>query len=345
MARARWLLAACGLGAACAWSFADAPSALSQQVYTRAYLAGEAERLKTAVRKILTIGLQPAMTAKERQALEPVGLEFPMPKPNDAVLNFYAAIGVESGTVYLPLQSLKKIEDMTLAYAVLYYEQKSLEPVDLYFSVVRNQTPSQFPDGRLPNILAALGIPENAYKRPGIDKLSLSLRNEAFAFVLAHELAHILYRHKGYAKITKAQARADEVQADAFALDLMARTNTPPLGAALFFRAQVYGLPHPGQYPTKELWNAYLATASTHPLSVDRMRAMARMIKGPLARRRPNEARIWREIGTRLEGLAGLLDDAPLHRCITQMASELPLKLLRGRPITARSVVAERGCR
>ena len=332
------LLAAC-------LALAGARPVAAQRVYSSQELKAEAARLETAARKILTIGLMPALSAHETRGLSGIELAFPMPdRAGEALLNFYASWRADGGTVHLPVQSLKAVEDMALAYAVLYTDGLSFEPLDLYYSIVQNQTPSQFPNGQPPDVLEALGIPADSYKRPGVDTLSLALRNEALAFAIAHELAHILYRHKGTDRITPAQARADEVQSDRFALELLARTGTPPLGAVLFFQAQVYSLPHPGEYPTRDLWDAYLATASTHPLSVDRIRAMADMIGGPLATRRGREAGLWREIGAKLRLVGGGLDDPDLHKCSSRLARTLPVSALKARPARARSLLAERGC-
>lgn len=321
-------------------------SAKAQVVYSDAELQAEADRLKTAVRKIYSIGLQPALTPQEQELLAHTQFSFPMPRAGDPILNFFASIGVDGGgTVVLPLLSLKTIEDMTLAYAWLVNKRKSLEPIDLYFSMLANQSADKFPGNRPPDILTAIGIPKDAYKLPGIDKTSLALRNEAFAFILAHELGHIRFRHRGLRDISTEQARADEVESDAFALDLFDRTSTPPLGAALFFQAQIYALPHPAEFKTQDQWDAYLLSASTHPLSYDRLRAIAQAISGPLAQRRPAEAVTWRFIGDRFQLIADILADEELHRCIAGIAGSAPLSILRAAPMTSPSLIEQRKCR
>jgi hypothetical protein len=91
---------------------------------------------------------------------------------------------------------------------------------------------------------------------------------------------------KGYAKITKAETRADEVQSDRFAFEVLARSATPPTGAVFYFQAQVYRFRHRGEFPTAKAWDDYLMTVATHPMTVDRIKAMSRYISGQLAAKR-----------------------------------------------------------
>jgi hypothetical protein len=60
----------------------------------------------------------------------------------------------------------------------------------------------------------------------------------------------VLFRHKGQAKITKAETRADEFQSDRFAFEVVARSATPPMGAVFYFQAQVYRFRHRGEFPS-----------------------------------------------------------------------------------------------
>jgi Peptidase family M48 len=254
---------------------------------------------------------------------------FPMPQTNDHVLNFYAGEIGGAATVVLPLQSLKLVEDLTTAFAWLYVNKSSLGTLDLYFAMLQRKPMSFFGPAGKRDLLTAIGAPENVLSDKRGDKLSLSLRNEAFAFILVHELGHLLFKHKGLAGITPAQARADEVQSDAFALNVLARTGTPPLGTVLFFQTQIFSLPHRGEYKTAREWQTYLQTASTHPLSVDRIRAMAQIISGPLADQRTTERAIWQDIGTKLDAVATILADVDLHNCMTRVAAKAPIALLR----------------
>ncbi|MGI9405891.1 MAG: M48 family metalloprotease [Hyphomicrobiaceae bacterium] len=302
----------------------------------------EAKRLQKAVMNILDIGVRPQLTEEEKAATEGFSLRFPMPKAGDHYLNFYArsAPGKPSKIV-MPVQSLKMVEDLTTAYAWLYEAKKSLSTIDLYFAMLEAKNAAVTRSGGIVPILEALGIPKNALKNPKVDKLSLSLRNEAFAFILLHELGHVRFAHKGYDDITTEQARADEQQSDQFALEVMARTETPPLGAVLFFQAQAYAMPHRGGFDSTAAWERYQHKLATHPVSTDRIRGMARQVKDVLSLLRSKETAIWRFIGTQLEGIADTLDDDTLQKCIRVVARKADREVLLPRDGIAGDVIRQ----
>ena len=256
-------------------------------VYPRSVLEKDRKRLETAVRKLFRIGLEPSLNAKEKKALSHVQFHFPYPRPKDYPLNFYAFAKDGRAVVVMPVLSLKMLEDLTTAYAWLHENGYSLSTIDLYFAMLRHRAKADFPGRKYLPPLQALGIPANALDDPKVDANSLSFRNEAFAFILLHELGHVLFKHKGYDEITKAQARADEVQSDRFALDVLGRTGTPPLGAVFFFQAQFYSLPHRGLFKSEAAWEKYMNKAATHPLTGDRLSELARYVDGTLAESRP----------------------------------------------------------
>ncbi|MGI9415742.1 MAG: hypothetical protein ACR2PM_18845, partial [Hyphomicrobiales bacterium] len=267
----------------------------------------------------------------EKAAFAGIRFLFPRPKPKDYVLNFYAFAKDGRAVVVMPLLSLKMLEDLTTAYAWLHRNGYSLGTIDLYFAMLHHRARKDFPGGRYPPPLEALGVPETALKDPKVDENSLAFRNEAFAFILLHELGHVLYKHKGYDEITKAQARADETRSDRFALDVLGRTGTPPLGAVMFFQAQFYSLPHRGLFASAEAWQNYMHKAATHPLTGDRIEALARYVSGDLADSRPKERDIWLFIGKGLNDIVGNLNDMDLQKCMTLVAKNAPMDILRPR--------------
>jgi predicted Zn-dependent protease len=187
--------------------------------------------------------------------------------------------------------------------------------------MLRYKPASAFSGGRYPPPLEALGIPSDALSDERVDGLSLRLRNSAVAFVLLHELGHILYGHGGYKGISKEQARANEQQADRFALEVMERTKTIPMGAVMFFQTQAYSLPHRGQFSSDAEWERYLESEETHPMTTDRLHAMARYMNSAARREsRPAEADSLVYIATRLTEIASILEDPLLERCIAVVA-------------------------
>jgi hypothetical protein len=308
---------------------AAAPAARGQ-LYTAPDLEPDAARLKSVVQKIYSIGLKPALRPDELAGLGEFQFVFPMPRQADDPLNFAAT--TDGRHLIMPLMSLKFLEDMTTAHAWLHHNGMSLSAIDLYFAMLRYRDPARFPGGRQPKILDALSVPPDAYKTSKqVDEMSLALRNEAIAFVIAHELGHILYRHKPLDQLTSQQALADEMQSDRFALDLMKRTSTPPFGPLLFFQAQLYSLLHRHEFPDEEAWRRYVQSRMIHPVSIDRMQAMANFLRDEFPEARPAERETWQDVGNMFLTHTDTLADIGLARCIIRIAKEADLSILKPR--------------
>jgi hypothetical protein len=325
-ARLAGLLLLVAAGTAAAPASADVSG-----LHTPADIEKSAPRLSGFVKKLYDIGVKPYLTVDERSKLGEFELRFPLPSPKDPPLDFYADEDNGKPIVVLPILSLRMVEDMATAYAWLHHNGMSYGSIDLYFSMLRHKPKADFPGGKYPPLLATLAIPTNALDDKKVDELSLAFRNQTVAFLLVHELGHILYRHKGIDEITKARARADEVASDRFALDVLARTQTAPLGAVLFFQAQVYRLPHRGEFPTRKAWEEHLLKTETHPLTVDRIGAMADYIDGPLSRGRVKEVALWRFIALKLREVVRIMEDEPLQRCTARVAATADLSILKPR--------------
>lgn len=296
-------------------------------------LRKEIPRLKRAVEQIYRRGIAPALTPRERARLGTVVFRFPPPQPDSSPLNFYAYPSQGRAIVVMPVLSLKQLEDLMTAYAWLQKAGKNHASIDLYYAVLRRRPKQDFPGQQYPDILSALGVPKTANEDDRqVDSTSLSLRNEAIAFVLAHEFGHIFYRHKAYSEVTTARARADEIEADRFALDLLVRTNTPPMGAVLFFQAQAYAMPHRGEYRTEQEWRRFLRKFSTHPLSTERIALLAGVIRTAFAARRPREAETWRWIAGATLQINAVLEDVDIQRCMAKVAGSVPLTDLKPTP-------------
>ncbi len=305
-------------------------SGTSAQIYSKADLDPDAVRLRNAVIKIYEIGLKPSLTSEEKDALGDFSFNFPMPRKGDELLNFAAT--TDGRFLVMPVMSLRALEDLTTAYAWLYHNKYSLSTIDLYFAMLRYRDPKDFPGGKFPKIMDALGVPKDAYKTSKkVDELSLSLRNEAFAFIIAHELGHIRFRHNPIKDITPKQAQDDESESDRFALELFKRTGTPALGPMLFFQAQVYALLHRHEFRTDDEWLKYVTLRMTHPLSVERIKAMADFIEGPLLKSRPKETGLWLDIAGKFRQMTRIMEDVELARCIVKVAKEADPAILKPR--------------
>lgn len=303
-----------------------------ERMYAPAQIEADAKRLSVAVQKIYQLGLAPGLTAGERNKLGEVIFRFPKSKRGDDLMNFYAYRDGDRSIVVMPLLSLKALEDLATARAWLQINHRSHQTIDIYYAMLRHRPVYMFKGKRYPDLLTALAIPKDAYKQKGVDSLSLRFRNEAFAFIIAHELAHALFRHKGYGEITKAQAREDEIAADRFALDLLNRVGSTPMGGFLFFQAQVYRFRHRAEFPTSKAWTDYLMKVATHPMSVDRLRAFGRFTAGPLAASRPRDRLTFAFIGAGMEKIATWLEDEADQACMALAARKLPLSALKPGP-------------
>lgn len=292
-------------------------------LYGEPRLFKQQPRFESRANELLYERIWPYLTANEQRALARVQLTFPLAE--DGPLVFYS----NGQSVVMPILSLLFWEDLCIAYAWLWANGYSLETVDEYITMLRYKDAAEFSGGRYPPPLTALQIPREAittaqgYNQPTdpqVEELFLRFRNSGWAFILLHELGHIYYKHPGYNNIPTEQTRKNEEQADLFALAVMERTGTIPMGALLFFQALAYMLPSKGQfiaegrYQSEEDWEQYLSsTEGTHPLTTRRLEIMAlnltqtadRVGSGP-------ESETLRYIATRLISIIDVLEDVDL---------------------------------
>lgn len=220
--------------------------------------------------------IMPRLTAQERQVLAGVRLDLPLRVPDQEPFAFYS-----SGPPYvvtMSAQSLKFFDDYCVAVAWLQANGYSIETAAEYVSMLKYRDPAAL-GGRYPLMLDALAIPGNALDDPHVNDIANRIFNEAIFFVLVHELGHILYRHPGYGPdVPRAVARANEAEADAFALDMMRRVEAEPLGMTFFYLMSAHGLPGRGDFGSDADYARFLDEA-THPLTSDRMATLADSIE------------------------------------------------------------------
>jgi hypothetical protein len=232
-----------------------------------------------------------------------VQFEFPL---QTGALNFYS---IRPNRVVMPIDSLKFTEDLCTAYAWLWHNGYKLDTVDLYLSMLRYRQPWGN-HRRYPPPLEALHIPDDALQNPQVDELSLRFRNSAYWFILAHELGHICHRHNGYQRITRQQARNNEEQADRFALRMLQRTKTIPMGAQLFFQASTY---------------YFDETDSTHPLTSRRLRILAQSIYADANGfvNDPKDRATVIFIARKIMDIADDMEDPKMQRAVRHMAEQM----------------------
>lgn len=152
-----------------------------------------------------------------------------------------------------------------------------------------------------------------------IDNLSAQILKSQVYFLLAHEIGHILLYHDPTA--TGAASRAQELEADDFALDAFAAIGTAPLGMTTWFYAARYLDPTGAE-----------VDHTTHPVFSERLRAFAdRLAADPAAfgHSEPDfeaaKARVAYVVGE-LRRMAELGDDDDMLDLLPQaLLSEFPL--------------------
>jgi hypothetical protein len=309
------------------------------KMYDRAAVAREQARLESRIREIYVRAFEPSLTPEERRALSGVIFQVPVdgdPEYGDhnPVLGYYA----DSGTrvVTMPAISLLFFEELCVAIAWLQVNGYRLETVEEYVAMLKYKDARAF-GGRYTPPLKALGIPANAVSDPKVNDLSLRFRNSGYAFILAHELGHIRYRHPGYVGTPVAVSQNNERQADQFGLDLMRRTSTIPMGAMLFFQAGTYYFDNRADFPSDAAWQAFLSRTARHPFTADRLEGLSRSVSvlaEGFAPGQPNRAaaiETTRWIGDRFGEFAAFLKDPDLQRAIRAKAERSSVASLKPR--------------
>ena len=255
------------------------------RLYDSATLEYWGGRYQRSTAKILDKVIWPALLSNEKQRLgrRPV-LEFPFHAEGEArqqPLAFYVPANRDS--IVLPVSSLKFLDDLCTAYAWLQVNGYGLETISEYTAILKYGNP---PPGGFPPPLKALQIPQNALNNAQVDQLALGHFVTSRTFILLHEMGHILYGHNAR---TAAESVRNERQSDRFAAAVMQRTALPPLGMIVFFMASAHwsGLPVSGGH-------------NTHPLSGERVRALADHLDDPA-------------FSKRLRSFGRLLDDPDIR--------------------------------
>ena len=293
-------------------------------VYAAPKLKVERPRLETRTKGLWRVMYEQLLTRDEKDALQHARLRFPTLSPDASLLNFFA--DSKQGIVYLPIHSLLLLEDACTAYAWLYQNGYSLITINEYASMLKHRSPDDSPGKEFPP-LKALGIPDNAFSDPRVDKLSLRFRNSAYAYVLAHEMGHIWHRHPGNHAVRAEVSRTNERQADEFALRVLRRDKQIPMGTILFFQMTAFTA-SPGRfdYPTVKEWHKALRQA-THPVTSDRVGALADGLRDG-ANQYGSNREIALDVAGKLKQISGEMDDLDWQAYFRRIGQRAPLTRL-----------------
>ena len=265
--------------------------------YPPAALDRVAQRTTPGLRSNFEQVLLPRLTDRERQKLGGITLDLSRREYAEHPLNFYAATG---GKVVLPLSSVKLVSDLSLALA--WYNRNRLpeQKVFDYAAMLAFRGPA--PDGVKALPLAALGVPDAADNDPAVEGLFQKLFGTTMVFIMAHETGHLFHGHR--ANVGEARSRQQEGEADAFAVEMMARMGAPPIGISFYFMMAA---------PFE------CAERSTHPLSGERITRLVAALRDNaalFARDKPSpqqERQLVESIAQELGKVAKLVDDPDIR--------------------------------
>lgn len=201
-------------------------------------------------------------------------LEFPLTTPSElsgTPFSFYA--DVHNKKIFVPISSIKFIDDLSIAFAWLHENGFTIETVIDYIFCLKYGS-ARFVAGQIPPPLKALHIPDDALNNKLVDETAQKVLKSIIVWILCHELGHIIYQHPPYDAVSFTQSRQFEAEADSFATDMFKRIGTAPAGMVLLFVIFTSFFMHQGDFYLIEEWHNYLKS-STHPVSPDRLYSIA----------------------------------------------------------------------
>lgn len=318
-----------------------APAALAQQsaidtLYDDRTLQYWGPRYEKGLRDNFDNVILPYLSEAERSQLAEVRIEVPWRVPGQEPFAFFTS--GPPWTVTMSAASIKFFDDLCVAQAWLNSNGYSLETASEYVTMLKYRTPQSL-GGAYPAVLDALQIPADALDDQRVFNTATRLFDEAIFFILVHELGHALYEHPGYGPgVTRAEARANESAADDFALDMMRRVGAEPTSMAFFFVAAAHYLQGRGDFGSEAAYQGFLADA-THPLTAERLHALASSLEGSADRFAQDEGDVAasraRILGTaaQLHQVAEILGDPGVQGLIAQKGrSTTPEMLAPRRP-------------
>ena len=295
-------------------------AAAAPEMYSNKQLANDKNRYTQKFEFLLEKGLWDFLTPDERRALRGVVIRHPL--RGAGPLSVKSLVVESIPMIRAPVMSLKFIEDLSVAYAWRYRNGYSLEPMDEYLVMLKHRPAEDFPGGRAPDPMTALGVPPRIWERdPQVDDLSLRFRNTAWAFILAHELGHLRFGHTKN-EVLLAEIQRQEEAADEFAVDLLGRSDTIPMGMILWFQATAGYMDNRSDFPSDAAYFEWVRTNASHPVNGKRMRNLASTMRRQAATERdPKRADVLQFIAARLGAIGEIIEDPDMQRLLKRCAT------------------------
>jgi hypothetical protein len=254
----------------------------------------------------------PRLSPREYGRLKDVRIDVPLRVNNWNPFLFFTWQATTPPTIVMPAASLRFQGDLLLAYAWLNEHGYDLRPAFNYINMLKYQR-ARKDNLDLPPPLEAMAIPDRARNEPRTMNVYQKLINTAFIFILLHEAGHAYYGR------TYSGPQA-EVIADRFAVDVWNRLGEiPPLGMVIYSTAGAQWVKNRGDFASDGDWESHLSQ-ETHPLTADRMEALAAALRGTS----PDAAR-------EIEQIARQLRDTAFLNGMRSLGLTLPMEYLRKR--------------
>jgi hypothetical protein len=261
------------------------------RLYPQEKLQADAARWSEQIQAEYQETILPQLTGEELNTLGAVKIEVPLTGPNGDAFSFYTD---NRGTIYLPALSLRFFSDLCVANAWLNAHGYDGTAVRDYVGVLFREAAAS-PRAPLPPVFRTLGVPDNARDESGVSNRADRNFANTVVFLLAHELGHVLKKHRTDLR-DAVEKRKQEIEADAFAIEMMRRIGQVPVGSEFWFDVEHSGHVAPRKFDTEADWQKYLSGLD-HPVTTERLNALAAAIeKAPdsFARNQTNQA-LWTE--------------------------------------------------
>ena len=270
------------------WLSAVASAQNVSRLYPRAKLDADATRFGEQIQAEYRETILPQLSESERTALSAIKIAIPPVGPKGDPFEFYT----DGSTIFLPALSLRFFSDLCVANSWLNAHGFDGTTVRDYVGLLFREA-SLSPTAPLPAVFKTLGVPDNARDEATVANRASRNFGNTVVFLLGHELGHILKKHRTDLHETERQ-RAQEIEADAFAIEVMRRIGQVPLGLEFWFDVERIRHQAPTKFPTDAEWQKYLSGLD-HPVTNERLNALAATIeKAPdsFARNQTNQA-LW----------------------------------------------------
>jgi hypothetical protein len=254
----------------------------------------------------------PQFSTDEMAALHDVRFVFPLTLRGQEPFGFFGA----NGTINFSIASLKFLNDLLLAYCWLGVHGYQVVTINDYLLMLAHWQSDSDP----PEPLRSLGIRDGADRESGVSDLHLECVKSAYLFILLHELAHRCYRDPPIENISRADAQAQEMRADRFALDILARLGLLSGGIQQFFIWEWAFMPDPNEYPDDGAYWSEMQKR-THPLTRERLLQVSNDIERNATARtdqKPETLSKLQDLARELRKIVSLHYDANMVRIAAQ---------------------------